>query len=195
MAIPSPTPKFRLMPRDENADGSLEGIDEWIMRETKRLVASDEFAQLHRDHIAELDAERARVGELYGASHSNQLKECKAIKARTKLEIKKLKTKERHALDAVNKPHRKLRSEHGAAVRAVKTAKSKYNTYTKKFFNAVSKKVFQNMRSICGVQHTWADKKVKRDIQSGELNKRALPKKKLDKTLGANSIINGEPEN
>lgn len=192
MAIPSPKPKFRLMPRDEYEDGSLESIEDWIKRESKRLVDTCEFAQAHRDHIEHLDKERARIGEQYGAAHSNQLKECKRIKSKAKLDIQKIKTKERNDLAAINKPYRKLRSEHGAAVKAVKAAKARYNTYTKKFFNAVSTRVFQNIRSICGVQHSWSDKKVKRDIMSGEVNKGSLRKKKIDSTIESNPIIDGE---
>jgi len=171
------------MPREEYEDGTLEDIETWIKREAARLVAEDWRSDEFKKEIEELDVQRAEAGEWYGRLHSATLKD-RARLTRERVAAQKAATAiYKKELKAVNAHLSAAKKNHGQKVRAVKTAKAKYNTYCNRFFNAVSKRVFQNMRSICGIQHTWSDPKVKRDIQSGEINKGALPKSKLDTKL------------
>ena len=177
------------MPREEYDDGTLEDIETWIKREAARLVAEDSLALKFRENIAKLDAERGEIGEAYGRTHSTTLKDRARLVRERSAKIKLAHAEYKKELKAVNAVYAAAKKKHGQKVRAVKTAKAKYNTYCNRFFNAVSTRIFQNMRSICGIQHTWSNPKVKRDIQSGEINKGALPKSKLSDKLEGSPVI------
>lgn len=184
--------KFRLMPREEYEDGTLEDIETWIKRECARLIDDDWRAEEFKEDIAKADAERAAAGDLYRAAHSKQLKDC--AKLTRELSAAKKKLQARYKLDMRDAKRDCLAAKkaHGQKVRALKTLKAKYNTYCNRFFNAVSRRIFQNMRSICGIQHSWSDPKVKRDIQSAEINKGALPKSLLETKLKKSPATNGQ---
>jgi hypothetical protein len=183
---------FDLSPREEYKDGTLEDIETWIKRDAARLAGEDWRVAEFVEDIAKLDAERAAAGELYGALHSTELKELARL-LRVRDAAKREAQREWVAAVKIAKLDRAAaKKNHGQSVRRLKVHKAKYNTYCNRFFNAVSKRIFQNMRSICGIQHTWSDKEVKRDIQSGEINKGGLRKSLVETKLKKNPVSNGE---
>ena len=184
--------KFRLMPREEHEDGTLEDIETWIKREAARLVAADDVAAQHVQYIESLDADRVAAGEVYGGLHSQELKELARLLREREAAKKKAQKDWVSAVKIAKLPRASAKTAHGHSVRDWKVAQSKYNTYCNRFFNAVSKRIWQNMRSICGIQHTWSDPEVKRDIQSGGINKNGLKKKLVKTKLKNNPVINGE---
>lgn len=175
----NPPVKFELQPREEG-----EAIEAWIMRETERLVARDGKCQEMRERVkrqAEIKAEA-------GTHSARMLSELEKLRAETRRLVKARKAieekfRKQHLLPARAKM-RKESTEH-------KSMLAKYNTMHKRFFNAVKVRVFQNMRSLCNIQHTWSDKKVKRNLQNSdeEINKRKTqaraPLKEIERLVDA----------
>lgn len=153
--------KFELQPR-----GDGESIEDWIKRETERLVLKSAICKDKREAIIRKDKERAEAGleyarELQQKTHliAERDKEIRAVKRKWKVDIDK---QHRVAIDARTKKNKRA-TEH-------KTMLAKYNTLYNRYFNAVKVRVMQNMKSLCNIQHTWADKQTKRAVQNGEVN-------------------------
>lgn len=151
--------KFSLHPREDS-----ESIEDWIKRETERLVLVSSLCKEKREEIMAKDKERAEAGELVGEVWNEHQK----IVGQRDRELRKLKKQwddkiEKHKREeygwAKNR-HKKMAREH-------KTMLAKYNTLYNRYFNAVKVRVFQNMKSLCNIKHTWADEQTKRDIQNG----------------------------
>jgi hypothetical protein len=182
---------FRLMPREEYEDGTLEDIETWIKREAARLLGDDDVAADFVREIAEINDQKTAAGRLYGSMHSAELKQLAKLRRRRDAARKRTQVIWVAAVKEAKRPRAEAKTAHGKKVRDLKTHKAKYNTYCNRFFNAVSKRIFQNMRSICGIQHTWSDPKVKRDIQSSEINKGCLPKSRVETKLKQNPVSIG----
>lgn len=171
--------KFELQPREEG-----ESIEDWIMRETERLVKKDGSCIAMRERIklqAEIKAEAGTHSAMMNA-------ELEKIKAETRRIIKERKKMEQDFMKKNLLPARKkMRVESMEH----KSMLAKYNTMHKRFFNAVKVRVFNNMRSLCNIQHTWADKKTKRNLQNSdeELRKRKIaaraPIKEIERLANA----------
>lgn len=151
--------KFELQPRQGD-----EPLEDWIKRETERIVLESTLCKDKREAIIRKDEERAQAGEDVKVEW-NELQ--KLVKQRDR-ELKKFKD-EWAARIAKHKREGYLKAR---AVRKKKAAEhkamlAKYNTLYNRYFNAVKVRVFRNMKSLCNIQHTWADKKTKRDIQNG----------------------------
>jgi hypothetical protein len=154
------------------------------MRETERLVARDKGCQDMRDRIkrqAEIKAEA-------GTRSSRMNNEWQKLKAETRRIAKERKAIEEQFRKKKILPARaRMRQES----KEHKSMLAKYNTMHKRFFNAVKVRVFQNMRSLCNIQHTWADPKVKRNLQNSdeELKKRKVharaPLKEMERLVNA----------
>jgi hypothetical protein len=179
----NPKVKFDLQPREEG-----EAIEDWIMRETERLAKKDWRCKEFRERIKRQAEVKAEAG-----THSAMMNaELQKLQAENRRKIKEIKATEekfrKQKLLPARAKMRKESSEH-------KSMLAKSNTMHKRFFNAVKVRVFQNMRSLCNIQHTWADPKVKRNLQNSdeELKKRRVqaraPLKEMERLANAEEEI------
>ena len=158
-----PRVKFTLSDRLEG-----ESIEDWIKRDTERLVLESADCKEKRASIMRKDQARAEAGTQYAL----ELGEKSRIKAKRDRAIRALKAEWQKEIEAQQRvvvvaqiKRNKLSSEH-------KTMLGKYNTLYNRYFNAVKVRVMQNMKSLCNIRHTWADKTTRRTLNTGEGRKR-----------------------
>jgi len=153
--------KFELSPRQEG-----ETIEDWIKRETERLVLKSSICKARREDIVAKDKERADAGIQYGI----ELNEKRRLQAEKEKALKKLAAEWDAIIEVQHKKMIGRKISRNNRAREHKKELAAYNTLYNRYFRAVSQRVFQNIKSQCGIKHTWADKETKRSIQNGDEN-------------------------
>lgn len=166
-----PPIKFSLSERLEG-----ESIEDWIKRDTESLVKDRADCKEMRELIIQMSNERADLGLEYRDCYNN----LQTLKKEHRKQLKELREQQQKEVAKFNRevvtPAKK---KHTNAIRDHKKQLAKYNTLHNRYFTAVKNKVMQNMRSICGIEHTWADPHKKREIRDADVKKHKRADKKL----------------
>jgi len=161
--VKRPALNLQLRPRLEG-----ETIEDWIKREADRHADLDPDCKKKKIDVKKINEKRLDAGRKYGAAK----RELDGIKIAKKKDIAKLNRAWDRKIDSFRiRELKTLRDYSNSLAREKRTHLAKYNTLYNRCFTAVKRRVFQNMKSLCNIKHTWADPTTKRTIQNTDQRK------------------------